>query len=129
MLPLSGVYGYPRSAPHRPVVSSRLVAAALLVVAAALALGGSFGALSIYRFESDFTGSGTITVTGWGSTEEPVTETSVDTAFVLHGIPLVAAALLLVPRRDAGPVPPAPVPSFGPGRTAAGLGPPPPHQW
>jgi hypothetical protein len=75
---------------------SRLVAAALLALAAAMALGGSFGAFSIYRFESEYTEPTTSTTTGWGTTEEPVSEEAA-TVDILHGIPLsVAAALALV---------------------------------
>jgi hypothetical protein len=74
-----------------------MIAAALLVVAAALAVGGSFGALSIYRFESqsDVVASSTTTTTGWGDFEEPPSEEGVPgAAEILHGIPLTAGAVL-----------------------------------
>jgi hypothetical protein len=73
-----------------------MIAAALLVVAAALAVGGSFGAFSIYRFESqsDVVSSSTTTTTGWGDFEEPPSEGAPAAAEILHGIPLVVAAVL-----------------------------------
>jgi len=88
-------YGYPQyGPPQAPIAVSRLVAAGFFVVAAALALGGSFGALSVYRFESELTPGSTTTTTGWGSFEEPVPAEPLPTPKILYGIPLVVAAVL-----------------------------------
>lgn len=108
---MSGVYGYPQARPQ--VAVPRVIAAALLVAAAALALGGSFGAFSVYRFESqlDVVSSSTTTTTGWGDFEEPPAEQGASAAAeILHGIPLtvgavlalVAAVLLLMSVRRPG---------------------------
>jgi hypothetical protein len=90
---VSGGYGYP---PQPPVAVSRLVAAALLVLAAALAVGGSFAALSVYRFESDFTPATTTTTTGWGEVQDPVSEQPLPTVVFLYGIPLAVAAVVVL---------------------------------
>jgi hypothetical protein len=113
---MSGVYGYPPygAQPSGPAVS-RLVAAALLTVGAALAIGGSFGVFRSFRIESAGTGARTLTTTGWGVTEDPVSDIVVPgTASVLHGIPLTVAAvvapvaallLVLSARRPGDPAP------------------------
>jgi hypothetical protein len=89
-------YGYPQyGPPPAPVAVSRLVAAGLLVVAAALALGGSFGAFSVYRFESDLTAtSTTTTTTGWGYFTDPAPDEPSEAPRILYGVPLAAAAVL-----------------------------------
>jgi hypothetical protein len=89
-------YGYAQyGPPPAPVAVSRVVAAALLVVAAALALGGSFGAFSVYRFESGVSpASTTTTTTGWGYFQEPAPDEPLQAPRVLYGIPLTAAAVL-----------------------------------
>jgi hypothetical protein len=94
---MSGVYGYPQ--PRSPVAVPRVVAAGLLVLSGVLAVGGSFGAFSVYRFESrsEYVESSTTTTTGWGDIQEPPPEAGEPAAAaILHGIPLVVAALLAV---------------------------------
>ncbi|WP_219412959.1 hypothetical protein [Pseudonocardia nigra] len=92
---MSGAYGYPQFGPQRPRAAVvRLVAAALLVVAAGLAVGGSFGAFSVYRYESAFTPPTTSTASGWGVTVEPAPETPSTALPTLFGVPLAAAAAL-----------------------------------
>jgi hypothetical protein len=122
---MSGVHGYPPYGGQRATVAvSRLVAAALLTVGAALAVGGSFGTFSSYRFESEATGTSTITSTGWWTIEEPASDVAL-AASILHGIPitvaavvaLLAALLLVVAARSPGD--PAPGRLLGVG--AAGL--------
>ncbi|OZM83666.1 hypothetical protein [Pseudonocardia sp. MH-G8] len=107
---MSGVYGYPQFEPPRPQVP-RLIATALLAVAAALALGGSFAAFHVYHYESDYTEPTTSTTTGWGITVEPAPEEPPASSGSLHGIPLTVAAMLalaaavvlfLSARRDPG---------------------------
>jgi hypothetical protein len=107
---MSGVYGYPQFDPPRPQVPV-LIATALLAVAAALALGGSFAAFHVYHYESDYTEPTTSTTTGWGITVEPAPEEPPTSSGSLHGIPLTVAALLalaaagvlfVTSRRDAG---------------------------
>ncbi|TQM02232.1 hypothetical protein [Pseudonocardia kunmingensis] len=107
---MSGVYGYPQFDPPGPQVP-RLVATALLAVAAALALGGSFAAFHVYHYESDYTAPTTSTTTGWGITVEPAPEEPPTSSGSLHGVPLTVAAVLalaaavvlfLSSRRDPG---------------------------
>jgi hypothetical protein len=94
---MSGGYGYPPYAPPRaPVAVSRLVAAGLLLVAGTMALGGSFGALSVYRSESGATPARTTTTTGWGLYEDPVREQELPIPIIRFGIPLTAAAALVL---------------------------------
>jgi hypothetical protein len=94
---MSGGYGYPPYAPPRaPVAVARLVAAGLLLLAGTMALGGSFGALSLYRAESGATPARTTTTTGWGLYEDPVREEPLPIPIVRFGIPLTAAAVLVL---------------------------------
>jgi hypothetical protein len=94
---MSGGYGYPPYAPPRaPVAVVRLVAAGLLLLAGTMALGGSFGALSVYRSESDAIPARTVTTTGWGLFEDPVREEPLPVPIVRFGIPLTAAAVLVL---------------------------------
>jgi hypothetical protein len=89
---MSGGYGYPQSGAQ--VAVPRMIAAALLVVAAALVFGGSFGAFSIFRFESPYTPASTTTTTAWGSVREPPSEDIPAGVTILHGIPLSVGAVL-----------------------------------
>jgi hypothetical protein len=92
---MSGAYGYPPFGPQRaPVAVPRLVAAVLLFLAAALAVGGSFAALSIYRFESEFTPATTTTTTGWGQVQDPLPTEPLPTPIIQHGIPLTVAGVV-----------------------------------
>jgi hypothetical protein len=94
---MPGGYGYPPYAPPRaPVAVARLVAAGLLLLAGTMALGGSFAALSVYRSESDATAARTTTTTGWGLYEDPVREEPLPIPIVRFGIPLTAAAVLVL---------------------------------
>jgi hypothetical protein len=94
---MSGGYGYPPYAPPpAPVSVSRLVAAGLLLLAGTMALGGSFGALSVYRSESDAIPARTLTTTGWGFVEDPAREEPLPVPIVRFGIPLTAAAVLVL---------------------------------
>lgn len=112
---MSGVYGYrPYGAQPSGVAVSRLVAAALLTVGAALAIGGSFAAFRSFRIESAGTEARTLTTTGWGVTEDPASDIATGTESVLHGIPLTVAAvvalvaallLVLSARRPGDPAP------------------------
>jgi hypothetical protein len=112
---MSGVYGYPPYGAQRPGVAvSRMVAAALLTVGAALAVGGSFGAFRRFRIESDVSGTSTLTTTGWGVTQDPLSDVVPGAVSVLHGIPLTVAAvvalvaallLVLSARRPGDPAP------------------------
>jgi hypothetical protein len=113
---MSGAYarpqlGPPGAAPGVP----RLIAAGLLVVAAALAVSGSFQALSVRRYEFSLSGPTVVVTTAWGVgiDPHPETPTSVAAAAPL-GIPLVVAAgsavvaailLLLSARRPGDHVP------------------------
>jgi hypothetical protein len=90
---MSGVYGYPQFDPPGPQ-APRLVATALLVVAAALALAGSFAAFHVYHYESEYTQPTTSTTTGWGITVDPMPEEAPTSSGSLHGIPLTVAAIL-----------------------------------
>src|SRR5689334_17690445 len=111
---MSGPYGYGQARVSVPW----MIAAALLAVAAALAVGGSFGAFSVYRFESqsDVVSSSTTTTTGWGDFQEPAPQEGTPSApALLHGIPLVvgavvalvAAGLLMLSARRPGDQVPA----------------------
>ncbi|WP_433278815.1 hypothetical protein ACQPZA_05120 [Pseudonocardia xinjiangensis] len=104
-------FGPPDAAPGVP----RLIAAGLLVVSAALAVGGSFLALSVRRYEFSLSGPTVVVTTAWGVGIDPPPEapTSVAAAAPL-GIPLVVAAgaavvaailLLLSARRPGDHVP------------------------
>jgi hypothetical protein len=93
--PMTAGYGYPQyGSPPAPVAVARVVAAGLFVVAAALALAGSFAAFSVYRFESELSPASTTTTTGWGSFEDPVPAEPLPTPRILYGIPITAAAVL-----------------------------------
>jgi hypothetical protein len=89
-------YGYAQHGPPQaPVAVSRVVAAGLFVLAAALTLGGTFGAFSVYRFESDLSpASTTTTTTGWGFFQDPAPDEPLPAPRILYGIPLTAAAVL-----------------------------------
>jgi hypothetical protein len=66
----------------------------LLVVAAGLAVGGSFAAFQVYRYESGYSEASTTTSSGWGVTVEPAPEQPTPQVGPLHGIPLTVAAVL-----------------------------------
>jgi hypothetical protein len=88
-------YGYAQyGPPPAPVAVSRVVAAGLFVLAAALTLGGTFGAFSIYRFESGLSPAATTTTTGWGFFQDPAPDEPLPAPRILYGIPLTAAAVL-----------------------------------
>lgn len=92
---MTGGFGYPQyGPPPAPVAVPRLVAAGLFVLAAVLAMAGSFAAFSVYRFESELAPASTTTTTGWGSFEEPVPAEPLPAPKILYGIPLVVAAVL-----------------------------------
>lgn len=108
---VSGEYwnNQPVGPPHGQAAPvTRLLGATLLVVTAGLAAGGSFGAFTVYRFDSG-TSSTTRTTTGWAYTfdQDPP---DVEPGAPLLGIPLtvgavlalVAALLLVLGGRRAG---------------------------
>jgi hypothetical protein len=109
---MSGGFAYQQYGPQRakPAVL-RLVAAALLVVAAGIGVGGSFATFSTYtsQYFSDVDPEysdeepSVYRSNGWESTVEPAPETPVTSVAPLVGIPIVVAgavaflgALLLV---------------------------------
>lgn len=86
-------YGYPPYGPQRvPVAVPRVVAAALFALAAGLALGGSFGTISVYGYESESGPASSTTITGWSIFHDPVPEQPVP--LVLTGVALAVAAVL-----------------------------------
>jgi hypothetical protein len=82
---VSGGYGYPAARSGRGIV-----AAILLFVVAALAVGGSFGAISAQTY-----GESTTAVTGWMLTTTPPPPNTVRPRMAtLHGVVLTVGALL-----------------------------------
>jgi hypothetical protein len=91
---MSGDHLHQQGRPRAP--QPQRVAAALLVVSAALAAGGSFGAFFTRR--STYEGkTSTLTVNGWGYSVTPPPQTPPGAATSFPGIPIaVAAAVALV---------------------------------
>ncbi|GAA3058260.1 hypothetical protein GCM10010464_23530 [Pseudonocardia yunnanensis] len=108
---MSGPYAHPQTGPPPPSLGApRLIAAALLVVAAALAVGGTFLALSVRRYDFGLPGDTVVSTTGWavtiegapGMTNPPGAAPLGIPVVVAAGLAAVAAILLLLSVRRSG---------------------------
>ncbi|HEY4418085.1 MAG TPA: hypothetical protein VGN22_01120 [Pseudonocardia sp.] len=108
---MSGPYAHPQTGPPSPNLGApRLIAAALLVVAAALAVGGTFLALSVRRYDFGLPGATVVATTGWavtiqgapGMTNPPGAAPLGIPVVVAAGLAVVAAILLLLSVRRSG---------------------------
>jgi hypothetical protein len=108
---MSGPYAHPQTGPPSPNLGApRLIAAALLVVAAALAVGGTFLALSVRRYDFGLPGPTVVATTGWtvniegapGMSNPPGAAPLGIPVVVAAGLAAVAAILLLLSVRRAG---------------------------
>ncbi|GAA1177494.1 hypothetical protein [Pseudonocardia alaniniphila] len=90
---MSGPYAHPQTGPPTPNLGApRLIAAALLVVAAALAVGGTFLALSVRRYDFGLPGGTVVFTTGWAVNIEGAPGMSNPPGAAPLGIPVVVAA-------------------------------------
>jgi hypothetical protein len=90
---MSGPYAHPQTGPPPPNLGApRLIAAALLVVAAALAVGGTFLALSVRRYDFGLPGPTVVATTGWSVNIEGAPGMSNPPGAAPLGIPVVVAA-------------------------------------
>jgi hypothetical protein len=108
---MSGPYAHPQNGPPSPDLGApRLIAAALLVVAAALAVGGTFLALSVRRYDFGLPGATVVFTTGWavniqgapGMSNPPGAAPLGIPVVVAAGLAAVAAILLLLSVRRSG---------------------------
>jgi len=108
---MSGPYAHPQTGPPSPNLGApRLIAAALLVVAAALAVGGTFLALSVRRYDFGLPGPTVVATTGWtvniegapGMSNPPGAAPLGIPVVVAAGLAAVAAILLLLSVRRSG---------------------------
>ncbi|WP_433292738.1 hypothetical protein ACQPZQ_05715 [Pseudonocardia sp. CA-142604] len=108
---MSGPYAHPQTGPPTPNLGApRLIAAALLVVAAALAVGGTFLALSVRRYDFGLPGGTVVFTTGWavsivgapGMSNPPGAAPLGIPVVVAAGLAAVAAILLLLSVRRSG---------------------------
>jgi hypothetical protein len=108
---MSGPYAHPQTGPPSPNLGApRLIAAALLVVAAALAVGGTFLALSVRRYDFGLPTPTVVATTGWtvaiegapGMSNPPGAAPLGIPVVVAAGLAAVAAILLLLSVRRSG---------------------------
>lgn len=108
---MSGPYAHPQTGPPSPDLGApRLIAAALLVVAAALAVGGTFLPLSVRRYDFGLPGATVVFTTGWavgiegapGMSNPPGAAPLGIPVVVAAGLAAVAAILLLLSVRRSG---------------------------
>jgi hypothetical protein len=90
---MSGPHARPQTGPPSPGLGApRLIAAGLLVVAAALAVGGTFLALSVRRYDFGLPGPTVVATTGWAVDIEGAPGMSNPPGVAPLGIPVVVAA-------------------------------------
>jgi hypothetical protein len=90
---MSGPDAHPQTGPPSPDLGApRLIAAALLVVVAALAVGGTFLPLSVRRYDFGLPGATVVFTTGWAVGIEGAPGMSNPPGAAPLGIPVVVAA-------------------------------------